>query len=89
MFRKFSPALLFVAGVAVTLGAFGIMQLAPSASASATDTIVGINPGVEPYQLTVLPSNGVQPAYGVFVTQACRATLHVGDSWPSAAAVCR
>jgi hypothetical protein len=88
MFRKLSPVLFFLIGVAATGLVFALMPSA-SADSPSLDTIVGINPGVEPYQLTIRPGNGVQPVYGVFVSQSCRDTLHVGDAWPSSTPVCK
>ena len=93
MFAKSTARFLILGAFGLTVGLIGSATLFFTSSNSnaigpQTNTVVGINPGVEPYLVTLQPDNGVQPIFGTFVTQACRDTLHVGDAWPSANPVC-
>ena len=59
------------------------------ASSPALGSVVGIEKHSNPYGdrwITILP---MQPAFGIWVTEACALSLHLGDDWPSSNAACQ
>lgn len=60
-----------------------------SATPTAIGTVVGIEKHTNPVGdrwVTIQPQ---QPAFGIWVTEACATSLALGDDWPSANSECQ
>lgn len=74
-----------LAGAALILSAVGVKHtLASSSTARFTDTVVGVEHVTNPYgDRFVMVRTDQGPTYGLWLSDACAATLDLGSDWPS------
>lgn len=86
---KLIIASLFIAIAGIALWS---SQETHAATTAGSDTVVNIekhsNPNGDRF-VVVRPEALRQPIYGIWVTEACALSLHLGDDWPSSSVACQ
>jgi hypothetical protein len=88
MLRK-SIAVSLAAAALGSLALVGLAHASSGAPTRFTDTVVGIEHVVNPYgDRFIMVRTDQGSSYGLWLSNACAATLHLGSDWPSAAPAC-